>query len=299
MKIESSFICGRDTEEVTTPTDYQGTQPYLSHDSSRRVSAIGDVKNYKYIIDPNIKAGQRILTLSKLLRTNKEIYEELGLENPITSRIDICFDDYEHEYRDLLRITMLLFILIEKHQGIKNDYFSHGLTSAEPKTIRFQNSSWEAEFYNKALQEPRLGVKCRLELRKKRLKTMKEEGKELRVIEQWLAMLDKATAISTKEYDAILYEINDFIMTSYEHDVRRGEYRRKDYNCLIQRYHSYIFSGRQLADLFRRLDYKDYKAMASHYKSKHRGMEFYKIKDVQKYVSQITEAAYQFYYAEN
>ena len=121
MKVKSSFVCGRDTEEVTTLTDYHGTQPYLSHDSSRRVTTIGNIKLYKYIIDPNQKVGKRISTLQELMVINKEIYEELGFDNPITSRIDICFDDYEHEYRDLLAITMLLFILIEKHLGINND----------------------------------------------------------------------------------------------------------------------------------------------------------------------------------
>lgn len=295
MKDGFSFICGRDTTEFVSQTFVPYTKPYLSHDSSRRIVLTEKNPEYKYKVDPNVKVGKRIESLSELQAATKAIYQELALESPVTSRIDICFDDYEHEYRDLLMITQLLFILVEKYLGITNDYISNGITITEPKTIRFQNSSWEAEFYNKAIQEPHCGVKSRLELRRKRLKNVEEAYKEIRVITRWMKIFENATHIKKEEYDALMYEINDAIMTSYELDVRRGDYRKRDYNSLIQRYHYHIFSGRQLTDLFSRLGYKHPDVMASKYKKRHRGMEFFKIQDLQGYVCHIQNAAYKFF----
>ena len=290
MKDGFSGFAGIDTEEIYSHTllnvkDY----PFIYEKETVRVTCSGNDPRYIYRINPNTMSTSPIYHFSDYSAAMDSIDRETGLRDRSINRIDFCLDNYDHDYRDLLRITQLLFLLIVNYLGIKNDYLSKGLQSPVEKTIRLQGGCWDAEFYNKAIQDPNSGIKTRLELRSKRLKSKSDVGKEAIELEKWFDLLEKSTAITATQFDSILFAVNKLIMQQYQEDVIRGEYRKRDFNSLIQRYYNYIFSGCQLKNLFQILGYKEPDVQTSKYKKKHGGMEFFKISDIQRYVKFIIE----------
>lgn len=296
MKENPCYTCGIDTIEIATTTLITDKCAYLSNDSSCNTFESEGVRFFKYRINPDKKAEKNLYSLSEYKSTIKDIFDELKLENLEIRRIDFRFDDYSSEYRDLFKLNQLLFLLLSIRLSINNDYSSYGIKSPEMKTLRIQNSRIEAEFYNKKKQEPNGNIKCRLELRSKGLKYILEHIPDETIIEKielmkWIDNLNAISELKKEDYDKIIEGLNNEIIKCYKSDVDHNEYTKTDYNSMIQRYNKYIYTRRQLVDLYRRLGYCSAESMASKYKGRHTGIEFFSIYEIRKYIKHIFASA--------
>lgn len=186
------FMCGIDTAAIESPSFLDYSPEYFTHDSSRRVN---ENKLYIYRFNPS-KINEFIYSFSECNNSIKETMVKSGLETPIIKRIDFCFDDDTNEYRDLYKLNHLLFFLIAKKLKIKNDYSSCGIQSPVLKTLRIQNRRFQAEFYNKAVEEPNGSIKCRLELRNMCVNCLADDKKAIAdALGQWLNLLVSVTQL--------------------------------------------------------------------------------------------------------
>lgn len=294
MKATYDYCCGIDTIELISPTYLDYSPPFFSHDNKRRIVG-NSPETYAYRFNPSYTYYTNNYSLSNCIKAIYYATEEVELQEPIINRIDFCFDDRENDYRDLYKLNHLLFYLLAKKLNISNDYSSCGIVSPVQKTLRIQNGKLEAEFYNKLLEEPKGKIKCRLELRIKRVKCAINNIAALsETLTQWLDILTSVANLKNKDLDILLGDLNDEIIKHYFEDVKRGDYCKRDYKSMIQRYHKYIFTRRQLSQLLKRIGYKSYDSVASKYKNSHRGLEFFKIHEIRAYVNHIIHAANQF-----
>lgn len=288
------YIGGIDTVEVSSTSFVTGKYDYLSFDSSRQTIISGDITRFKYRINPDKKVERDIHSFSEYITVINDIFEELELEDILICRVDFRFDDYNNEYSDLFKLNQLLFYLLSIKQFKIKDYCSFGIKSPISKTLRIHNSHIEAEFYNKKIQEPNSKIKSRLELRTKGMNhsiwfEIGESKKRIEEIEldRWIDRLDKVANLKKEDYDNAFEKLNNEIIKCYNADIERKEYRKGDYNSMIQRYNKYIFTRRQLVDLFKRLNYNSPESMASKYKKSHVGIEFFSNYEVKKYIKLI------------
>lgn len=295
MKAEANMICGIDTMALSSTTFLPYSPPYFTHDQARMVRG-GQLGNtYTYRFNPSLLIDNGMYSLSSCLKALEYVIEDTNLPDVNITRIDFCFDDFYNEYRDLYKLYHLLFYLLAKAFKIKNDYSSCGIVSPVLKTLRIQNTKGEAEFYNKAIEEPDGIIKCRLEARSKKVNiSAKNADKIVNYLVVWLNALHKMTKLKNDDLDIYLNDLNEEIMKHYEADVARDEYDEMDYNSMIQRYHRYIFTRRQLGELIRRMGFRAYDSIASKYKWSHPGLEFYQIGDLRKNVKHLNEAASRF-----
>lgn len=295
MKAAFNYSCGIDTMEIISPTVLDFSPPFFTHDSARRI--VGNPLNasYAYRFNPSYTLYNNNYSLGNCINSLNYAIDEINLKEPIINRIDFCFDDCDNDYRDLYKLNHLLFYLIAKKLNISNDYSSCGIVSPIQKTLRIQNSKLQGEFYNKAVEEQKGSIKCRLELRITRIKCATNDIKSIKqALRHWLDILVSVTSLRNKDLDILLADLNDEIIKRYEEDVLRGDYGKKDYSSMIQRYHRYIFTRRQLGQLLKRIGYKSYNSVASKYKSNHRGLEFFKPCEIRLYIKHIICAANQF-----
>lgn len=295
MKAEANMICGIDTMALSSTTFLPYSPPYFTHDQARMVRG-GQLGNtYTYRFNPSVLIDNGMYSLSNCLQALEYVIKDTNLPDVYITRIDFCFDDYYTEYRDLYKLYHLLFYLLAKAFKIKNDYSSCGIVSPVLKTLRIQNTKGEAEFYNKAIEEPDGIIKCRLELRSKKVNISVKDVKDIsKALFVWLSALQNVTKLKNDDLDVCLNDLNDEIMKHYEADVERGDYCEMDYNSMIQRYHRYILTRRQLGELMRRMGFKAYDSIASKYKVSHPGLEFYQIGELRKYVNHLIIAALHF-----
>ena len=285
------FRGGIDTIEIASTTDLEGKSRFFSHDNTRKIT-----KNdqYLYRFSPSLVDDIDVYSLTGCVSAIEIMLEETELENPRITRIDFCFDDYEHDYRDLYKLNQLFFCLMINKYGIKNDYLSNGLQSPLEKTIRIQKSWMEGEFYNKKAEEPKGDILCRLELRSKLLKDDGIRQPIINALEKWQNDFAFVFKLTSGDLDDMLKEMNDQIISHFEEDVVRDECDQKDYRSMIQRYHRYIYTRKQLVDLIRRMGFQSYESIVSKYKTAHAGLQLFKIRDICKYVTYISGVADQF-----
>ena len=292
MKAAFHFRCGIDTMEIISPTHIDFSPSFFTHDSTRRIVLN---ESYAYRFNPSYTIFNNTHSFSDCIFALDHAIEKTQLEKPVINRLDFCFDDYEHEYRDLYKLNHLLFYLIAKKLNISNDYSSCGIVSPVQKTLRIQNSKLQAEFYNKAVEEKGGNIKCRLELRISHIKRSANNPETIsKALMQWLGILASVSTLKNRDLDILLGDLNDEIMKHYNEDIANGDYGKKDYKSMIQRYHRYIFTRRQLGQLLKRMGFKSYDSVASKYKNNHRGLEFFKPYELRTYVRHILTAAKQF-----
>lgn len=295
MKSSYKYKCGIDTMEIISPTHIDFSPPFFTHDTTRRIVGNSLTESYAYRFNPSYTPFTYNYSLTNCSSALDYAMKNTELNEPIINRIDFCFDDSSNNYRDLYKLNHLLFYLIAKKLNISNDYSSCGIQSPVQKTLRIQNSKLQAEFYNKAVEDPEGDIKCRLELRISRVKCATNDMASITLaLKKWMDILASVTALKNKDLDMLLGDLNDEIMKRYNEDVQRGDYRKKDYDSMIQRYNKYIFTRRQLSQLLKRMEYKSYDSVASKYKEKHPGLEFFKTGELRAYVNHIKCTAEQF-----
>lgn len=287
------LVAGIDTLQVKTSTFPEGEYPYFTHDRTRLVKKdlFDETEEYYLRVNPD-KTYQDTSYYGGYQVAMNQIIKESGIGNVVKTRIDFRFDDYDTSYFDSYKLNKLLILLVAEHYNINNRYQSCDLLTAECKTVRVQNQYLELECYNKALEEPESSIKTRLEVRSKKLyDDTHEDTKELDELEKWMKRLEKVAANTSNAYTRLVNTLNNNLIVRYRELKSKGKV--VSVNEFITKYEDFIFTRRQLTDLYNRLGYKSPEVQASKYKRTHK-LECYSLKQIQDYVKAIRRSADRF-----
>ena len=157
------------------------------------------------------------------------------------------------------------------------------MLTAEKKTLRVANQRIEVEAYNKALQEPHGNIKSRVEFRSKKLYDEDaEESKEIRELENWFVKIANST--TSTNFDRLVHELNVHLMQRYAEEIEKQTVKTSAE--FVTKYADFIFSTRQLVDLYGRMGYQNPNSQASKYKKSHK-IEFFSLNDVLKQYAKV------------
>lgn len=315
MKVKPNFICKIDTIEVKSST-------FLDIDKSdRRFKCITKVrylyskdgiKYYGYRIDPSKLSIFSLNSLQYCIKTLIEFLYIIKMEKPSISRIDFCFNEYNHYYEELSKINHLMFILLAKEYKFNNNYVSEDLDSTKGKSTiikqkwKIKDRMLEAEFYDKSLESINSNVLCRLEFRSKPLNIPLDYSFDVQDVQQlceesikyeFLSWLEKVNKVANTKYTDMnksLFEINDRLVTEDAVLIENKVHTKMDFGCMIQINHRRIFTRRQLGDLLKKAGIWSSESRATKYIADHPGIELYKPSDLKEYVAEITRAANNF-----
>lgn len=281
---------GIDTLEITSPTYLIGTYPFMSHDSSRRMTTNdGVTPKYKYRINPD-KTLIDTSTLEGYSAAMKYVYEVSALSNPVKTRIDFRFDFYGEDYERTSKANKLLLLLIAEKYEVKNRYQCIDMLTTEQKTLCIKNKYIEVEAYNKAVQEPNSCIPCRVEFRSKALyDDDEEERKELRELEKWFARI--ASATTADNFNRVIEALNVHIMERY---AKEKQSRSFDDMAFLYKYEDFIFTSKQMRELFVAMGYVRADKKLGQYRAKYRGVEFFSLRQIRDYTLTIRESAERF-----
>lgn len=284
------LIGGIDTLEVTSETYVVKEYPFITHDTTRRITKDDtEIPKYKYrfnpdntMLDTSTFEGYQA-ALDHMLKASK-------LVAPVKTRIDFRFDYFNGRYTDVFKLNKLLLLLLAEYCDIKNRYQCIDMLTAELKTLCIKNQYLEAEAYNKAIQEPDSGVMCRLELRSKKLYNDEAEAeKEIIELEKWFVRL--ASCTSTFNFNKLINGLNDNLIERYAEGKKRKAFANTAE--FVTKYEDFIFSTRQLVDLYSRMGYQNPNSQATKYKRSHK-MECFSLNDIRKYTKAIRSSAEKF-----
>lgn len=285
-----NLIAGIDTLEITSETYVMKECPFITHDTTRRITKDDtEVPKYKYRFNPDNTLIDTI-TFEGYQEALDYMLKSSNLVNPVKTRIDFRFDLYSGLYADVFKLNKLLLLLLAEYCDIKNRYQCIDMMTAELKTLCIKNQYIEAEAYNKAIQEPDSGVMCRLELRSKKLYDDDAEAeKELRELDKWFMRLANCT--TTFNFNKLIQGLNDNLMERYA----EGQERKAFANTaeFVTKYEDFIFSTRQLVDLYSRMGYQNPNSKATKYKKSHK-LECFSLKDIRNYAQSIRASAEKF-----
>lgn len=285
------LYAGIDTLEVTTPTFLPPNSfVFITHDSTRRYTQDETTTpKYKYRFNPD-KTMIDTSTITGYKTALTTMFETTAVLTPVKTRIDFRFDCYNSEYEDTFKLNKLLVLLIAEKNNIKNRYQCIDMLTAEPKTLCIKNKYIEAEAYNKALEEPDSFINWRLELRSKALyDDENENNKELHELKKWYVRLANAT--ETANFNKLTTTINTHLMARYEEQKAKRIFSKD--NEFITKYADFIFSTRQLTDLYKRMGYARPEKKTSEYRKNHK-IEFFSLSQIRSYILTIRASASRF-----
>lgn len=283
-----------DTLEITTPTYIAGTYPFLSHDSSRRMTMDdGITEKYKYRVNPS-KTFIDISTFTGYQQALKQIFQLTAFVNPVKTRIDFAFDFYGVDYEKAHKRNKLLLLLIANKYDMFNRYQSADMLTTEQKTLRVSNQRLEIEAYNKVLQEPDSCIGCRVEFRSKKLyDDSHEDSKELQELNNWFTKI--ASSLTAENFDCLIHQLTNNIMERY---IKERTERDFDNMAFIYKYEDFIFTAKQCKDIFALMGYARPDKQLTKYRKKYSGAEFFSLREMREY-SLLFKAAAEKFAAEN
>lgn len=279
-----------DTMEITTPTYITGTYPFLSHDSSRRMTMDdGVTPKYKYRVNPS-KTFLDISTFEGYSQALNQILQLTSFTNPVKTRIDFAFDFYGVDYEQTGKRNKLLLLLLANKYDLHNRYQSVDMLTTEQKTLRVSNQSIEIEAYNKILQEPNSCIGCRVEFRSKRLyDDTDEDNKELRELDKWLERM--GSALTAENFNCLVHQLTNNIIERY---IKESTERNFDKMAFLYKYEDYIFTSRQFKDICICMGYSRPDKQLTKYRKKYGGAEFFSLRQMRDYTLIFKAAADKF-----
>lgn len=251
-------------------------------------------------LDSDNPARLEITTYTEHKTALAYFMQEQELINPVITRIDYRFDEYDLEYTRLYKLAKFLTLLIADFYSIDNIFESKDPIKIILETIRAQNDKFEMEFYNKAEQAPKYNVKCRLELRAKKLYSS-DDGKIQIELAKWIerlyTVIDKKCIVENDngekmtEIQRLLTRINTGLLKQYAADKAKGE--TVYISEFVHEYRTSFFTTGQLVDFYERAGVNNAKIAVSKYKRR-RKIELFEPSDLRAYVDKISAAADQF-----
>ena len=261
--------------------------------------------NY-YVLNPNKFAGKPIDSYGEYKQAVKQALDRFPADNPELTRIDFRFDSYKDEYRDFVKLNLLLLLLLSEQYTVKNSFYSRHAKRLKQLTVTISNSSFAAENYNKyeemlnkdaSADTIDAGVINRLELRSRKLKTihpidislsMEQEFTEFYL---WLMRLNKS--ITASNLDALTDELNGYILEEYQYwkdSCSRG-HRISTFFAL---YSNAIFTREQFRKLYDLMEIPNGQTRSRDYLINHDDIQLFDIDNLLLYRDVIADAAERF-----
>ena len=223
------------------------------------------------------------------------VYDICALANPVKTRIDFRFDFYGEDYEKSSKLNKLLLLLIAEKYEVKNRYQCIDMLTAEQKTLCIKNKYIEVEAYNKAIQEENSMINCRIEFRSKALyDNIDEENKEKKEMEKWFVRMGSAT--TAENFNRLVAKLNEHII---EHYNKEKASRSFDDMSFIYKYEDFIFTSRQMKDLFAAMGYQRADKKLQQYRTKYSGVEFFSLRQIREYTLTLRKSADTFLNAES
>ena len=258
--------------------------PYIS----KTICINTDTGAYSYKLNPDKANGNtQIYNYKDYKEVCSLMITELGLTNPIKTRIDFRVDSFDDNYNQLEKLNKLIILLLSQSYKMDNRYQSEDPLTLDNLCIRSQNHRLEVENYNKSIQEPTGNVFNRIEFRSKHL-TDTELEKEYAEFLKWCNRLDKAV---TKENYLKLQDVaNYYLVKKYTEEKSR----LVTVSEFLYKYSSNIWTNHQLIDFYNQIGSKDPINNAKTYKRR-KHIEYFSFKDLQTYVDKIKQSGEQFF----
>lgn len=282
--------CGIDTFEVTSPTAKECPRkdfPYV------RPTYIGTIENKdrRYIFNPDKAVDGYIEKFSEYKDVRDYMFNNFVLDEPYISRIDFRFDNLDDDYIAHEKLNRLLLALIAVNNRIRNIYDNTDFLTLAKKSNKIKCNAYEAEYYNKAIQEPNGFVSARLELRNKDLSFNDLNGIEQYYWSEWIDRIDNA--VTSDNLHKTTDKINSAIMDKFN-DWKA----RKPYNCVnafIDKYDEHIYTRRQLRELFKMLGCNNPNQQTKNYMRKPDRIELFSLDDLKSYSAKIFDCGNDFF----
>lgn len=257
------------------------------------------------VVNPNKYCGD-IFRFSDFKEVVKRIVADCGIESYRFVRTDFRLDSYDPEhYKAFKKLNRYLLAALTVTYKIKNSYITYDMMTLKQKTQAIKGERFEAENYDRAAksrqtENHREPAQSRFELR-----TMAKEWKRTYVkaeaetenmelfkadlVETWFMRLD--AALNHLEEVQALY--NNTLEGTYRE--LKEEDRMRTITDFILWYQDFIFTKKQLIDLYKRLDDTgaDPVEKASNHKKRY-GIEFFSKADAKYAVAEIKRAILEF-----
>lgn len=228
--------------------------------------------------NPYKTASHDLKTIEEVDAELKRVADMVGWESWSISRGDVAIDWTETEYVKLKKINRLFLSIIANNLCIRNAYESIGMLSRDPLTLRIQDHKHEVEFYNKAIQQPEIGVSARLEFRSK---AISENWTLYDIIRDWVQVINEA--MTKENYDRTLAAFAEIIAYKCRETGKRAM-------SIAESNEDILFSRKQVKNfLVLSGSEQNAEVFSKNYQGRKRP-EFISFKDMKSYASEIVEA---------
>ena len=208
MNTKANFFPGIHTVQVESHTKLDVRKPEnVGFDSIKYYMNDNDETIFIYRLNPSKRLSGSEYAVYSFQQCIESIYEACSLlESPVITRVDFCFDDYTHNYADLVQRNHLLFYLISNKFMFRETYRSKGLNTPIGRSLKIKKKRQnEAEFYNKKEEIHSSEVLSRLELRSLGLRIDPKNKEDLSkglidAYRNWYDILKKNKGTEEKRY---------------------------------------------------------------------------------------------------
>lgn len=258
------------------------------------------------IIKINVnKYKGEIFSFSEYQETIAAIVTECGISDYRFIRTDFRLDSYDPDfYESYAKLNLYIIAALSLTYGIKNNYITNDMFSLRQKSQAAKGKDIEIENYNRAAKSKQTEnhyepAQSRLELR-----TMPREWRSIylkaeedasnmdlfkkSLMELWFQRLDAAAT----NFDHVQMYYNDNLEQLYRNKKLTKVRSLTDF---IMRNENYIFTRKQLIDLYKRLDSEgDPVLRADNYKRRY-NIEFFSKADMKAAIVEIKRAITEFF----
>lgn len=285
---EINIYLGIDTLQVKSDTQSLLEQaPYIN----KTICINADTGAYSYRLNPD-KANNdlQIYNYIDYREVCSLMIDEMGLTNPVKTRIDFRVDSFDDNYNQLEKLNKLIILLLSQSYKMDNRYQSDDPLTLDKLCIRSQNHRIEVENYNKGIQEPTGNVQNRIEFRSKNL-IDRTSDKEYTEFLKWCNRLDKA--VTKENFDKLQSIANYYLVVKYKEEQSRNVTTSE----FLYKYSGNVWTKRQLIDFYSQIGSKNPEQATKNYKNR-KGIEFFSFKDLQTYVNKIKQSGDRFFNCE-
>lgn len=271
-------------------------------------------KYYYYRVNPNKACGSLIDSYASYRQTVKDCIDKIPHDNgDITiTRIDYRFDNYNDDYRDLLKLNTALLLLFSEKYKVRNAYQSRHLQRLKDLSATISGSTFSAEYYDKAQQrlnnndvdDVDAGVLARLELRTRKLHRPHDAPKlptfdiqyqletEYSEFFQWVQRINES--VTDSKLDSLTHKLNLALAGEYpEWQQRYGKgYQLSTF--LVENRNALITKS-QIIELYEMLDISNAKIKVRDLLRNHSGIETVDMTNIDLYCSRLIDAAEDFF----
>ena len=260
----------------------------IKTDKDKVNSATGEII-YKAIINPN-KLNGYINTYEDLQKVFSAIIQEMGISNYRIARADFAVDSFEDNYNELHKINKCICLLLAVAYHIKNRYESTDPLSLKHLTTRIQSEYLECENYNKDIESDHTSpVYNRLEFRSKAILKVRKDIPAL--VDDWCRRLE----YSINCFDKLQNECNDYLIQRWNKE--RG-IQVKSTSEFLRKYQDNIYTSRQIANFYSRLNYDKPESKAKNFK-RYNSIEYFSLNELKSYTAIIRKALRRYIEANN